>query len=751
MTNPFPSYLFPVPRIVAAISLGWSVMVGLPVSADNRDTEHPVTFGTDVMAVLSKGGCNGGGCHGNQNGKGGFQLSLWGQDPAFDYQQMTREFGGRRIDRLRPEQSLLLRKPTGSLAHRGGIRFTIADPAYAILFDWIDGGARNTHGPALTALEATVKHDVIVAPDDHVTIRVIARFADQSRRDVSNWVVYEPSNLNVNVTPKGDVIRRAFGEVTVMVRFLHLQTSVAIAFVPEKPHFAWSAPPLLQPTIDVPVFAKLKKLHLLPAPLCGDTPFVRRAYLDLTGRIPSANEAKAFLHDRHPDKRMRLVDRLLSRPEFADHWALKWCDILRNEEKVLDATGVAAYHAWIRSGVQRGVAVNQFVRSLLTSTGSTYTEPASNFYRANRDPTLRGETVARLFLGVRLQCARCHNHPYDHWTQRDYYDWAATFDGIDYEIVANERTDRLDKNEFVGEQVVKLTDEITVNNPATGERAQPRMLGGPPIDVTSKRLSETAAWLTAADNRQFVRNHVNWVWYHLMGRGIVDPVDDFRATNPPSNRELLDSLADKLVSSDFDLRALIRTIMSSHAYQSASIPAEDDPRGEAAFSQNVVRRLTAEQLLDAQCQVLGLPAEFNGYPAGMRAVQLPGVRKVRRRDQRPAGGDRFLEVFGKPQRAIACECERSQETTLTQTLMLIGGEGLHRRLTSPASRLHGWIDAGRGNNEILELLYWWALSRPPSEDEQAAGLQWLCQGDRAEAVQDMAWALLNAKEFLFRY
>ena len=717
--------------------------------------EEPI-FGIDVMAVLSKAGCNAGTCHGNQKGKGGFKLSLRGDDPTLDYRALVYEHASRRIDRFAPRQSLILLKPTMALGHQGGRRFGADSREYDILRRWIQAGAPNTSpdSPTLERIEATPNQRVLIDPEDRVGLRVTATFSDGSRRDVTRLAVYEPSTVLARVDPDGMIHREAMGETTILVRYLSRQVPVRLAFVPTRPNFVWNGT-LPYNYVDRHVLAKLRTLRMNSSELVGDGRFVRRAYLDAVGILPTAEAARAFVADPRVDKRRRLIDRLLERPEFADFWALKWSDILRNEEKVLDPKGVANFYHWIRQSLVEGKPIDEFVRELVAARGSTYLNPPASYYRALRDPLSRGESTAQLFLGVRLKCARCHNHPFERWTQDDYYSWAAVFGRIDYKILSNVRLDRLDKNEFQGEQVVLVKDNGEVTNPRTGREAAPRFLGSGMLELnpTDDRLAPLADWLTSGRNRMFARAQVNRIWYHLMGRGLVEPIDDFRATNPASHEELLDELADDLVVHRFDLRHMVRVIMNSRSYQLAAEPNDTNGEDQTNYSRAIIRRLSAEQLLDAQCQVLDVSADFNGYPVGIRAGQIPGVKKVRLRDKRPAGGDRFLKTFGKPQRLLTCECERAVQTTLAQAFVLIGGEDLNERLTEPGNRLDRLARSDTSNNRLVDELYWTALGRPPSGQELAASVALLSASgdDRLAACQDIAWALLNAKEFVFRW
>lgn len=730
--------------------MNWILAAGcLTVAAG---AEAP-SFVRDVMPVLARAGCNSGPCHGNQNGKGGFKLSLRGQDPGDDFARLTREAEGRRIDRVDPAQSLLLAKPTALVPHEGGRRFLPDAPEYETLLRWIAAGAPgpNLAESPLVRLEVEPPQAVLHEPQRELQLAVTAVFADGSRRDVTRQAVYEPTVLLAEVHD-GHVERRGFGETNVVVRYLHEQACVPVAFLPEiapaanVPAANFPAP--VANYIDRRIDEKLATLHVAPTGLCDDRVFLRRATLDLLGLPPTADEAHAFLADADPDKRTRLVDRLLGRPEFAETWALKWSDLLRNEEKVLDDTGVARFHAWMREGFAAGKPLDQFVRELLVARGSTYEHPPANFYRAQRDPTTRGETVARLFLGVRLACAKCHNHPFDRWSQDDYYAWSALFARIDYKIVDNQRTDKLDKHEFVGDQIVLVADQGELRDPRHGRDVAPRFLGAaaPDLAPSADRLPPLAEWLTAPANRAFARTQANFIWKHLLGRGLVEPIDDFRATNPPTHPALLEGLADELIASGFDLRRLVRTIMASAAYQRATGTADELALTNYAVA--VPRRLPAEQLLDAQCQALDAPATFLGYPRGTRAGQIPGVRKTRKRDERDAEGDRFLRAFGKPDRLLACDCERSNETSLNQAFLFIGGKGLQERLAESGNRLDRLRTAS--DDEAIDGLYWSALSRPPTDAERDTARKHLQRGDRQEALQDLAWAVIHAAEFVFR-
>ena len=713
-----------------------------------------VRFERDVMAVLSKSGCNLGTCHGNLHGKGDLRLSLRGQDPHSDYFALTHDLAGRRVRRVAPTKSLILLKATAQVPHQGGQRFKIGSPEYQILLNWIESGATgpNFESESLDRIEVSPRREFVFAPATSVQLNVQAHFSDGSRRDVTRMATYEPANLEASVSTDGVVSQSSIGETTIAVRYLSQQHSVQLAFLPPFVE-SDSTPRLAANFIDEHVLDKLSALQLRQSETVGDSTFLRRAYFDLLGIPPTANEAIAFADDRDSNKRNRWIDRLLGRPEFADQWALKWSDLLRNEEKMLDRRGVQVFHEWIRQCFVDAVPLDEFVKQLVASRGSTYENPPANFYRPLRDPLTRGETAARLFLGVRLQCAKCHNHPFDHWTQDDYYSWAGVFARVDYELVENKRRDKFDKQEFVGEQRVIMKSEGEVRNARTGDDSIPRFLGSTDaeIDTSHDRLQQLAAWLTDPSNEAFAKAQVNRIWYHLMGQGLVDPVDDFRITNPASHPELLEALAMEFIEHDYDVRYLIRTIMNSKTYQVASRGEGASELAERNYGRTAVRRLTAEQILDSQSQFLQTPSDFNGYDRGTRAGQLSGVQRVRLREKSPSDDDRFLTVFGKPARIMACECERSDETTLSQAFLLISGEGLNRRLQASV-RLQELSDSDASPSSIVEELYWSALSRPPTLIEmEACILQFTREANRLQVIQDIAWALLNSKEFMFRH
>lgn len=711
----------------------------------------------DVAALLSKAGCNQGACHGNLNGKGGFKLSLRGDDPAFDHTALSRDQFGRRANVFRPDESLLLQKPAMLVPHEGGRRFLPDSPEYATIRAWIAAGmpADPADAPALTKLTVTPAEQVVVAPADRVRLQVTATFADGSTRDVTKLACYDLSSVSVaSIDTNGEVSKEQDGETTVQIRYLNQQTAAGLAFVPARPDFRW--PDLPEKNfIDAHVFAKLKTLRMRPAEPADNSTFLRRVYLDTLGILPTADEARAFLADSDPDKRSKLIERLVERPEFADFWALKWSDLFRNEEKVLDAKGVRVFHAWVREQMSANVPLNEFARRVIAARGSTYSQPEANYYRALRDPYDRAEATAQVFLGVRVQCARCHNHPFDRWTQNDYHEWSAFFARVQYRIVENQRKDRFDKHEFVGEQVVWQDRNVELRNPRTKEPLAPKFLGdarpaGLPADAD--RLQALADWVADPANPFFAKAQANRVWYHLFGRGLVEPNDDFRTSNPPAHPALLDELAHYFAIHNFDLRYLVKFILNSQTYQLSWVPDETNRGDVANFAKAAVQPLKAEQMLDALGRVLEAPVKFDGFPTGTLAGQLPDLQMAARRGgAREPTGARFLKAFGKPDRLLSCECERTDDTTVVQAFQLMTGGVLHQMLTAPDNRIARLLKADKSDTEIVEELYLAALARLPTDSERAAAKAYLAKvKDRRAGLEDLAWGLVNAKEFLLR-
>ncbi|HEV3167152.1 MAG TPA: DUF1549 and DUF1553 domain-containing protein [Isosphaeraceae bacterium] len=717
----------------------------VPVLVAHAQEQRPISYRLDVAALFSKAGCNMGACHGNLNGKGGFKLSLRGDDPSFDLPSLTRDTFARRTNLNQPEQSLIYSKPTGQVAHEGGQRFSPASPEAATLLGWIRGGGTDdvASAPKVVRLRVFPPQRIAPAPALAQQLVVTAEFSDGTRRDVTRQASYDVSEpIKVSVSTDGRVQVSTPCEVTVAVRYLNARGVSRLAFLADRPNFAWHGPPEHN-VIDRHVFGKLKALRINPSEPATDAVFVRRAYLDAIGLLPSPEEARAFLADTDPEKRAKLIDRLIARPEFADFWALKWADLLRNEEKTMGEKGVWVFQRWLRDQIARDVPLDEFARRIVSSRGSTWKNPPTSFYRTNRDPMSAAETVGQVFLGVRLQCARCHNHPFDVWTQNDYYGLAAFFGNIAHKEVNNFRRDNLDSHEINGDEMIYLVGRPEARQPRSGEMMQPKPLGGPHPELgpDPNALDDLADWLTR-NNPQFARNMVNRIWFHLLGRGIVDPVDDFRDSNPPSNPALLDALTDAFAAHEMRLRPMVVMIMKSQTYQLGSRPNDTNADDEANFARGSVRLLPAEVLLDSIGDAVGKPEAFSNAPRSVRAVQLPGA----------ALGSPFLKVFGKPDRLLTCECERSEATTLAQAFQLINGEAVRQKLEADDNRIGRLLTAGASEPEILVELYLATLSREPTDQERASALQHIGKAaDRRKAWEDVAWAIVNSKEFLLRH
>jgi hypothetical protein len=576
-------------------------------------------------------------------------------------------------------------------------------------------------------------------------LMVTAEFDDGTIRDVTRQAAYDVSDpTRAVVSVGGQVHAQAPCETAISVRYMTGRTTSRLAFVADRPGFAWSGG---EPrgTIDRLVFAKLKALRINPSPLCGDSIFLRRAFLDAIGRLPDAAEARAFLASADPAKRDTLIDRLVERPEFADFWALKWADLLRNEEKTMGEKGAWVLQRWLRDALARDVPLDSLVRQIVSGLGSTWQNPPSSFYRTNRDPTAAAESVGQVFLGIRLQCARCHNHPFDAWTQDDYYGLAAFFANIARKQVSNVRKDSLDSHEINGDEFIYLSGPAEMVQPRTGVVLRPKCLNGPRIipaaGAPENALDTLADWLTR-NNAQFSRNLANRVWFHLLGRGIVDPVDDFRESNPPSNPALLDTVTARFEATGMRLKPLVAWIMKSRTYQLSATPNPTNADDEANFAHAAVRLLPAEVLLDAISQVVAVPERFAHAPGALHAAQLPGT----------SGGVAFLKTFGKPDRLLTCECERSESTTLAQAFQMINGETVRRKLESRSNRIGTCLDAGRSDSEVLDEFYLSALAREPTPAERTAVTSHLGRArERRKAWEDVVWALLNSKEFLLRH
>jgi hypothetical protein len=704
------------------------------VKVEGMERPAPVSFRHDVIPAFSQASCNMGACHGTPTGKGGFRLSLRGYLPDQDFGILSRESGGRRINPIAPETSLILRKPLGEIPHEGGLRLTRTSKSYEFLHDWIAEGAKDDPGVSeAVALEILPESRVLNAPANTQQIVVRVRHADNSVRDVTPICYYDSSNPTIaEVDADGYVRFKARGEVAIIAHYLNLVANVRLTHLVEVPGFVRADVPS-DNVVDRTVFEKLNRMRIAPSSLCTDREFIRRVYLDVLGTLPTPEEVRAFLADPSPTRRDKVIDGLLVRPEFYDFWALKFADVLRSNGRLIQTKGAYVFHRWIRECLERNLPMDKLVCELLTSDGSTFKNPATNYYRISRDPESAVETTAQLFLGVRIQCAKCHNHPFERWTQDDYYGFAAFFSQIGRK-----------KGNLPEEEVVFATGSGDVNQPRTGRTMKPKALGGPVLDdpSTKDRRVRLASWLASPKNPFFAKSLVNRIWFHLIGRGIVEPVDDFRDSNPPSNDALLDGLTADFVKNGYDLKKLIQAILHSRTYQLSASTSALNADDSLYFSHAQTRLLPAEVLLDAISTVTATTTAFDGLPLGARATQIPDGKM----------DNPFLKTFGRPARELACECERESDSNLSQALQLIGGATVNGKLRDDKGRMAQLAKAGKSPEAVTRELYMVALCREPNATEMGAAVKHLTAAkDFRQAVEDLGWVLINSKEFLFRH
>ena len=719
-------------KIVAKIG-GQQSTIDVVVSG--QDKPSPVSFKYEILAALSKSGCNAGACHGSPSGKAGFRLSLRGYDPPLDILTLRSEFYGRRTNVMNPAESLILKKPLMEVAHGGGRRLRKGDPPYVTLHNWIGEGLRidADDAPSLVKTALFPKKRVLREESPQQQLYCLGYFSDGTVRDLTALTVFTSSNESVGtVSRSGLVEKTGRGETAILARYLDKMVTSHVTFLEDVKGFAWNNAPENN-FVDKLVFAKLQQLQILPSEVCTDEEFLRRAYLDTTGRLPSIEETTVYLNDKAADKRNKLIDALVETEDFASFWTLKWGDILRSNSKKLKTTGVHKFRRWIFESVLHDKPLDQFARELLTATGSVYENPAASYWRASRDPNDATETTAQLFLGIRIQCAKCHNHPFERWSQDNYYGIAAAFTRIG-------RT----KGAAADEEIIYTTTSGEIKQPRTGKQMKVHLLLKGDVDIPNDqdRRVVFAEWLTNPENPFFARASVNRIWGHLMGRGIVEPVDDFRDSNPPSNGVLLDELASQFVKNRYSRKWAVKTIMKSRTYQLSSRKNKFNGDDEIYNSHATTRLLSAEQLLDAICHVTDVPEKFAGLPVGTRAVELPD----------PPTNHYFLKIFGQPQREMACQCERSNESNLSQALQMINGPTVHNKLRADNGRIARRIKEGKKDEEIITELYLCALARKPVAAEMDAAKKHIAaSSDRRLAMEDVGWAILNSKEFLFQH
>ena len=729
----------------------------VPARVMGLDAPSPVSFRLEVVPVLARSGCNSGACHGAPPGKNGFRLSLRGFDPGADLLALTGEHSARRIDRVVPEDSLFLRKALGAVPHGGGKPISAGSAYHEVLRAWLREGFEDDAGrsPALAGLEVHPAR-AAVRPGASQQLAVTARLGDGTTVDVTRLSVFTTSDEKTcTVTGSGLVTSSLSsgrgGEAAILVRYLDRIATARIVFLPPAGKEPPPAYPEARSYIDALVFEKLRLLGIPASGPCTDAEFIRRAYLDLLAILPEPAEVRAFLEDDRPDRRVRLVDDLLLRTELDDYWALKLLDVLRSSPGTLGLAAAHGLQRWVRGAIATRRPLDAIARDLILAEGDAIHSPGTGFLRAAKDPEGRAEAVSQLFLGTRIGCARCHNHPFERWTQDDYYGLAAFFAQVKLKTPDPARKDR--------PTLYADRSAPEIIHPRTGRPVRPRFLGGAELDPADSidRRQALAEWLTAPGNPFFARSLANRIWYHVLGRGITDPPDDMRDSNPPSNDELLDALARDLVESGYDLRALLRRILTSSVYElshRARPGNEDDVR---YFSRTEPRLLGAEQLLDAICRVTEVREDYPGLPAGTRAVELPDG----------ASRGALLASFGKPLRNLTCECEREASPHPAQALELAGGESVSRRLRDPRNRIGRQLEAGWTDGAIVEDLYLAALARRPTAQDLAtiqAHLAESASGDeglegggagntlarRRRSLEDVLWVVLNSKEFLFR-
>ncbi len=707
----------------------------------------PVSFRNEVIPVLTKMGCNGGACHGALAGKNGFKLTLRGYDPDADYHTLTREALGRRVSLAEPARSLMLLKPTLTIPHGGGKRFDLASPEFRILSEWIASGAPAPaeSDPRIQGVEV-VPSSAWLAAGAEQQVLVRARYSDGRIEDVTRWVKFSSTDAGVaSVDDFGKVKMLGPGEAAINVWY-QSQVGFArlgVAFPNQVSAELFRKSPRHN-YIDELILKKLEALRIPPSGEAGDDAFIRRAFLDAMGVLPTPEEVEGFVADPRPDKRARLIDDIIKREEFVDYWAYKWSDLLLVSSRRLRSNAMWSYYNWIRAGVAANKPWDEVARELLVSSGNSRENGALNYYVLHKNPIELSENVTKAFLGLGITCARCHNHPLEKWTQRDYYQMANLFARIGLKNGAEP-----------GDTIVYTNPSGEVNHPRLGKPLPPRPLDGAPLDLQAEkdRRRHLADWLTSADNPYFARALVNRVWQNFMGRGLVEPVDDVRATNPASNEELFAALTRDFISSGFDVRKLIVAIMSSAAYWRASTTLPANQADEKYYSHFLIRRLPAEVILDAISQVTRVPTRFDGYPAGTRALQLPDSQV----------NSYFLTVFGRPPRTQSDSGERQHEPTITQALHVINGDTLNQMLQAKDGTIDMFLKLGLSDNKAIEHLYMAAFSRPPHEEERLSLLAALTEARRQAAsdplekeprrkpFEDLLWAMLTGKEFLFNH
>lgn len=716
-----------------------------PLSAAHRDAvlaaKSDINFELDVMPILTVAGCNGGPCHGKSRGQNGFQLSLLGFDAEFDFNAIVKQARGRRVQPSAPEQSLLLLKAAGIVPHGGGVKLAPDGENYAILKRWIALGMPRAGAadPKLVGIEVTPR-DRILPAKSREQLKVTAKYSDGSLRDVTRLTAYQSNESAVAAIDAAGLVTAGAlpGETAIMARYMNhiavFNVAVPLAGNVDKEIYA-SLP--RNNFIDDLVWKRLERLGIVPSEGCDDATFLRRAHLDVIGTLPTTDEARKFLADTSPDKRAKLVDALLARPEYADHWANKWADLLRPNPYRVGIKATLVYDQWIRDAFRANKPYDRFVADLVASRGSTFRNGATVLYRDRRSPEEVTTMICQLFLGVRLDCARCHHHPFEVWGQDDFFGTAAYFSRIGYKGTG------ISAPISGSEEFVFAATRGSVKHPLTGEDVAPKpLIGTAPISEGEDPRAAFVRWMASPDNPYFAQVAVNRVWTEIMGRGIVEPVDDIRATNPPSNPELINALAREFRAQKFDVKQLLRTILTSHVYELSALPNPRNNWDTKNYSRHYRQRLRAETLLDAVCEVTGIPESFAAMPPNSRAVEL-WTHRVQ---------NLFLDSFGRPDPNQDPPCERLSESTLVQSLHLMNAPSLHDKVTSEKGLAARLLKQDAAPEEWIEEMYLAAYSRYPTTDERNAAAA-LVPKDRTKQRQfaeDLLWALLNSPEFMFK-
>ena len=702
---------------------------------------HPVSFYNEIIPLFTRHGCNGGACHGKSGGQNGFSLSLFGFEPEDDLERLLKEGRSRRIFRAAPELSLIVLKGSGQLPHEGGSLLAQDSDDYRLLVRWIGQlGSRNDKSPvSVKGIEVSPRNRPTEAGSSH-QVRVTARFSDGSSRDVTRAAIYESNDETMaEVSPNGLVhLKEKTGSTSVMVRFKE-HVDVFQATIPLGAEIPDIPPPAN--VVDQHVFAKLQKLGLPPSGLCDDSTFLRRITVDIAGRLPSLRESKAFLNDSSPNKRSRLIENLLEGGGYADYFAGKWAAILRNQRRNdRHMPDTYAFHEWIRQSLQANRPYDEFVREILTATGEIRNNPPVAWYRNVGGEKERMQDMAQVFLGVRLQCAQCHHHPYEKWSQDDYYGLAAFFTTLEH------------KRPRPGTEIlVHRAKPAKSKNPTSEQDLAPTLPGAGPLDFSPEEdpRHALADWVVHPENPFFARMIANRYWKHFFGRGLVDPEDDMRVTNPPTHPALLTALEEHVIKSGFDLKALVRIICNSRTYQLSSVPNEHNRDDRQNYARFYPRRLQAEVLADAINQLTNGTDYFRGQPAGTQAVQLP--------DDQFAREFHFLSIFGRPNMASACECERTSTFSLAHAIQLVNSDETRAKLTADRGRPALLLrDRSRSDQDRVDELFLRAYSRFPTAEDASIAMGHLNTGkaDREttqRVYEDLVWSLLNSREFIFNH